>query len=458
MVKIERQHPIEQDPNVRKHNFKEVTDGFDEERALKEAQRCLNCKTAPCKKGCPVEINIPEFISLVKDKKYFEALTVIKRTSNLPAVCGRVCPQESQCEKECVRGKIKGEGPVAIGTLERFVADKFLNEEVEVRHPLRLNKSVAVVGSGPSGLTLAGDLANSGIDVTIFEAFHEAGGVLVYGIPEFRLPKDIVKKEVDNLKKLGVKIELDTVVGKTVTLAELREQFDAVYLCSGAGLPMFMGIPGENLNGVMSANEFLTRVNLMKAYKPGAATPIKIGKHVAVVGAGNVAMDAARTAMRLGAEEVSIIYRRGKDEIPARKEEVRHAEEEGVNFRLLTNPVRIEGENGVVNKMVCVKMELGEPDESGRRSPKVIEGSEYDLPCDTVIIALGTKANPIIVSSAPELEVTKKGLVIVDENNKTNLDGVYAGGDNVTGAATVILAMGAGKNAAKAILKMLGVG
>ncbi len=453
MAKIERQHPIELDAEVRKHSFCEVTDGFDEERALIEASRCLNCKNAPCKKGCPVEIDIPEFIGFIKEKKYFEALASIKKTSNLPAVCGRVCPQETQCEQHCIRGRM--EGPVAIGTLERFVADRFLNEEIEVKKPERIGKSVAVVGSGPSGLTLAGDLANAGVDVTIFEAFHEAGGVLLYGIPEFRLPKEIVKKEIENLKKLGVKIELNTVVGKTVFLDELRKQFDAVYLCSGAGLPMFLGIPGENLNGVMSANEFLTRVNLMKAYKPGAATPIKIGKHVAVVGAGNVAMDAARTAMRLGAESVSVVYRRSREEVPARAEEVRHAMEEGVEFKFLTNPVRIEGENGAVSKMVCVKMELGEPDASGRRSPITIPNSEFDLQCDTVIIALGTKSSPIISGSAPELEVSKKGLVIVDENNKTNLDNVFAGGDNVTGAATVILAMGAGKNAAKAILKLL---
>ena len=453
MAKIERQHPIELDAEVRKHSFCEVTDGFDEERALIEASRCLNCKNAPCKKGCPVEIDIPEFIGFIKEKKYFEALASIKKTSNLPAVCGRVCPQETQCEQHCIRGRM--EGPVAIGTLERFVADRFLNEEIEVKKPERIGKSVAVVGSGPSGLTLAGDLANAGVDVTIFEAFHEAGGVLLYGIPEFRLPKEIVKKEIENLKKLGVKIELNTVVGKTVYLDELRKQFDAVYLCSGAGLPMFLGIPGENLNGVMSANEFLTRVNLMKAYKPGAATPIKIGKHVAVVGAGNVAMDAARTAMRLGAESVSVVYRRSREEVPARAEEVRHAMEEGVEFKFLTNPVRIEGENGAVSKMVCVKMELGEPDASGRRSPITIPNSEFDLPCDTVIIALGTKSSPIISGSAPELEVSKKGLVIVDENNKTNLYNVFAGGDNVTGAATVILAMGAGKNAAKAILKLL---
>ena len=453
MAKIERQHPIELDAEVRKHSFCEVTDGFDEERALIEASRCLNCKNAPCKKGCPVEIDIPEFIGFIKEKKYFEALASIKKTSNLPAVCGRVCPQETQCEQHCIRGRM--EGPVAIGTLERFVADRFLNEEIEVKKPERIGKSVAVVGSGPSGLTLAGDLANAGVDVTIFEAFHEAGGVLLYGIPEFRLPKEIVKKEIENLKKLGVKIELNTVVGKTVFLDELRKQFDAVYLCSGAGLPMFLGIPGENLNGVMSANEFLTRVNLMKAYKPGAATPIKIGKHVAGVGAGNVAMDAARTAMRLGAESVSVVYRRSREEVPARAEEVRHAMEEGVEFKFLTNPVRIEGENGAVSKMVCVKMELGEPDASGRRSPITIPNSEFDLQCDTVIIALGTKSSPIISGSAPELEVSKKGLVIVDENNKTNLDNVFAGGDNVTGAATVILAMGAGKNAAKAILKLL---
>ncbi len=451
MAKIERQHPIELDAEIRKRSFKEVTDGFDEERALIEASRCLNCKNAPCRQGCPVEINIPEFIGYIKEKKYFEALAAIKKTSNLPSICGRVCPQESQCEKYCIRGRM--EGPVAIGTLERFVADRFLHEDIEVKMPERIGKSVAVVGSGPSGLTLAGDLANAGVDVTIYEAFHEAGGVLVYGIPEFRLPKEIVKKEIENLKKLGVKVELNTVVGKTVYLDELRKQFDAVYLCSGAGLPMFLNIPGENLNGVMSANEFLTRVNLMKAYKPGAATPVKIGKHVAVVGAGNVAMDAARTAMRLGAESVTIVYRRGKEEIPARAEEVRHAMEEGIEFKLLTNPVRIEGD-GVVSKMVCVRMELGEPDASGRRSPKEIPGSAFDLECDTVIVALGTKSSPIISESAPELEVSKKGLVIVDEDNKTNLDNVYAGGDNVTGAATVILAMGAGKNAAKAILKM----
>ncbi|MBQ9715635.1 MAG: NADPH-dependent glutamate synthase [Clostridia bacterium] len=388
----------------------------------------------------------------IKEKKYFEALASIKKTSNLPSICGRVCPQESQCEKYCIRG-IKSE-PVAIGTLERFVADRFLNEDIEVKPVEKIGKKVAVVGSGPSGLTLAGDLAAAGVDVTIFEAFHEAGGVLVYGIPEFRLPKAIVKKEVENLKKMGVKVELNTVVGKTVYLSELREEYDAVYICNGAGLPMFLGIPGESLNGVMSANEFLTRVNLMKAYKPNSPTPVKIGKKVAVIGAGNVAMDAARTAMRLGAEEVYVVYRRGEEEVPARKEEVRHAKEEGVEFRLLTNPIRIEGEAGKVTKMVCVKMELGEPDASGRRSPKAIPGSEYDLECDTVIVSLGTKANPIVTESAPELSVTNRGLIIVDDENRTNLPDVYSGGDSVTGAATVILAMGAGKNAAKAILKM----
>ncbi len=451
-MNVVRQHPIEYDPEVRKHNFGEVTEGFDEERALLEASRCIGCKTAPCRKGCPVEINIPEFIGFIKEKKYFEALASIKKTSNLPSICGRVCPQESQCEKFCVRG-IKSE-PVAIGTLERFVADRFLNEEIEVKPVEKIGKKVAVVGSGPSGLTLAGDLAAAGVDVTIYEAFHEAGGVLVYGIPEFRLPKAIVKKEVENLKKMGVKVELNTVVGKTIYLSELREEYDAVYICNGAGLPMFLGIPGESLNGVMSANEFLTRVNLMKAYKPNSPTPVRIGKKVAVIGAGNVAMDAARTAMRLGAEEVYVVYRRGEEEVPARKEEVRHAKEEGVEFRLLTNPIRIEGEKGQVTKMVCVKMELGEPDASGRRSPKAIPGSEYDLECDTVIVSLGTKANPIVTESAPELSVTNRGLIIVDDENRTNLPDVYSGGDSVTGAATVILAMGAGKDAAKAILKM----
>ena len=451
-MNVVRQHPIEYDPEIRKHNFGEVTEGFDEERALLEASRCIGCKNAPCRKGCPVEINITEFIGFIKEKKYFEALASIKKTSNLPSICGRVCPQESQCEKYCIRG-IKSE-PVAIGTLERFVADRFLNEDIEVKPVEKIGKKVAVVGSGPSGLTLAGDLAAAGVDVTIFEAFHEAGGVLVYGIPEFRLPKAIVKKEVENLKKMGVKVELNTVVGKTVYLSELREEYDAVYICNGAGLPMFLGIPGESLNGVMSANEFLTRVNLMKAYKPNSPTPVKIGKKVAVIGAGNVAMDAARTAMRLGAEEVYVVYRRGEEEVPARKEEVRHAKEEGVEFRLLTNPIRIEGEAGKVTKMVCVKMELGEPDASGRRSPKAIPGSEYDLECDTVIVSLGTKANPIVTESAPELSVTNRGLIIVDDENRTNLPDVYSGGDSVTGAATVILAMGAGKNAAKAILKM----
>ena len=453
MAKIDRQHQNEIEPKIRNKTFLEVSTGLDDKKATIEASRCLNCKNAPCKKGCPVEIDIPRFINCIKENNYKEAYQILKNESNLPAICGRVCPQETQCEKYCIRAKM--EGAVAIGLLERYIADKFIDEEVRISKKRKLNKRVCVVGSGPSGLTVAGDLAKAGVEVTIYEAFHQSGGVLVYGIPEFRLPKVIVEKEIENLIKLGVKIELNTIIGKTITLNELRNQFDAVYLCNGAGLPLFLGIPGETLNGVMSANEFLTRVNLMKAYLPEAATPVKIGKNVIVVGAGNVAMDAARVAIRLGAKSVSIVYRRSEEEIPARLEEVRHAKEEGIEFNLLTNPVRIVGENGFVKNVVCVKMRLGDPDESGRRRPVEIDGSDFELACDTVIIALGTKANPLLVDDSPELAVDKRGLIIVDENNKTNLETVYAGGDNVTGAATVILAMGAGKNAARAILKDL---
>ena len=455
MARIERQHASELEPEFRSKNFNEVTAVLNNEKAAIEASRCINCKNAPCVHGCPVGIDIPKFISLLKGGDFASSYAVLKEASNLPAICGRVCPQETQCEKYCIRNKM--EGSVSIGALERFVADKFSDKSPEFEIPKPTGKKVCVVGSGPSGLTVAGDLAKAGVEVVIYEAFHKSGGVLTYGIPEFRLPKCVVKKEINDLKNLGVKIEHNVVVGKTFSLAELREKFDAVYLSSGAGLPMFLGIPGEGLSGVLSANELLTRVNLMKAHLKESATPVKVGKTVAVIGAGNVAMDAARVALRLGAERVMIVYRRSEEEMPARAEELRHAKEEGVEFKLLTNPVRIEGENGCVTKIVCVKMELGEPDASGRRRPNEIKGSEFDLPCDTVIVSLGTKPNPLISSSSPELAVDGKGLVTVSENNQTNLDNVWAGGDMVSGAATVILAMGAGKTAAKAILKKLGV-
>jgi len=421
---------------------------------MEEAERCLNCKHKPCMNGCPVNVKIPEFIDLVKKGDFEGAYYKIKETSSLPAVCGRVCPQESQCEKYCVRG-IKGES-VAIGRLERFVADYFMNNCKEKEIEITPNgKKVAVIGAGPAGLACAGDLAKKGYDVTVFEAFHKAGGVLVYGIPEFRLPKNIVQAEIDKLKALNVKIELDTVVGKTVAVSELFDEgFKAVFVGTGAGLPSFMKIKGENYNGVYSANEFLTRVNLMKAYKfPEYDTPVYLGKNVAVVGGGNVAMDAARCAKRLGAENVYIIYRRGEEEMPARLEEVHHAKEEGIIFKLLNNPVEILGnDEGWVNAIKCVEMELGEPDASGRRRPKAKEGSEYDILVDNVIMAIGQTPNPLIKSTTEGLDTQSWGGIIADEaTGKTSLEGVYAGGDAVTGAATVILAMGAGKVSAKAI-------
>ncbi len=443
----------EQEPAVRAKNFEEVCLGYSEEEAKEEASRCLNCKNAQCMKGCPVAIHIPEFINGVKNGNFAEAYKVIGKSSVLPAVCGRVCPQESQCEGKCIRG-FKGE-PVSIGKLERFVADWARENNVEPEAPAAPNgKRVAVIGSGPSGLTCAGDLAKLGYDVTIFEALHEAGGVLVYGIPEFRLPKQtVVKAEIENVKKLGVKIETNVVVGKSVTIDELldEEGFDAVFIGSGAGLPKFMGIPGENANGVFSANEYLTRSNLMKAFSDDYDTPIAAGHKVAVVGGGNVAMDAARTALRLGAE-VHIVYRRSEEELPARVEEVHHAKQEGIIFDLLTNPVEIlVDDNGHVRGMKCIRMELGEPDASGRRRPVEIPGSEFELELDTVIMSLGTSPNPLISSTTEGLDINKHRCIIADENGLTTKQAVYAGGDAVTGAATVILAMGAGKAAAKGI-------
>ncbi len=444
----------EQCPNVRNKNFLEVTTGYTEEMAIDEAKRCLNCKHKPCMQGCPVSVKIPEFIAFVAEGKFEEAYQKIKETNALPAICGRVCPQEKQCESKCVRG-IKNE-PVAIGRLERFVADYHMNHvEDKIEVPKQNGKKVAVVGSGPSGLTVAGDLAKKGYAVTIYEAFHTAGGVLMYGIPEFRLPKDIVQKEISNLKAMGVDIETNVVVGKTLTVDELLEDmgFDAVYIGSGAGLPHFMGIDGESLNGVYSANEFLTRINLMKGYKfPDYDTPVYVGKKVAVLGGGNVAMDAARSAKRLGAEDVYIVYRRGREELPARAEEVFHAEEEGIEFKLLQNPTKILGnEDGWVKGMEVIKMELGEPDESGRRRPVPIEGSEEVIDVDTVVVAIGQTPNPLIRKTTKGLETNRRGCIVADDTGKTSKEHVYAGGDVVTGAATVILAMGAGKAAAEAI-------
>ncbi|MDD7429618.1 MAG: NADPH-dependent glutamate synthase [Oscillospiraceae bacterium] len=442
-----------QEPDVRNKNFLEVALGYTEEMAVDEAQRCLNCKNMPCVAGCPVNIEIPKFIKEIADGKFEEAFQIISKSSSLPAVCGRVCPQENQCEGKCVRG-IKGE-PVGIGRLERFAADYHnANFKGEVVKPESNGKKVAVIGAGPSGLTCAGDLAKAGYKVTVFEALHLAGGVLVYGIPEFRLPKSIVQKEIDNLSALGVDIETNMVIGKTVTIDELFEQgYDAIFIGSGAGLPRFMNIPGENLKGVYSANEFLTRVNLMKAYREGSDTPIKQNKKVAVVGGGNVAMDAARCAKRLGAEEVYIVYRRGEEELPARKEEVEHAKEEGIIFKLLTNPVEIlGGEDKFVNGIKCVEMELGEPDASGRRKPVVKPDSEFVLDVDCVVMSIGTSPNPLIKNTTKGLDVNSHGCIITkDETGLTSREGVYAGGDAVTGAATVISAMGAGKHAAKAI-------
>ncbi len=450
-----------QDPQVRAHNFDEVALGYSEEIAIAEAQRCITCKNQPCVSGCPVNIDIPNFISKIKDGNFEEAYNVISLSSSLPAVCGRVCPQETQCESKCTLG-IKFE-PVGIGRLERFVADWHNNNSSEQpTKPESNGKRVAIVGSGPSGLTCAGDLAKKGYEVTVFEALHTAGGVLVYGIPEFRLPKAIVAKEVDTLKSLGVDIQTNVVIGKTLTIDELFEMgFKAVFIGSGAGLPNFMGIPGESLKGVYSANEFLTRSNLMKAYLGNPETPIMKGGKVAVVGGGNVAMDAARTALRLGADKVYIVYRRSMDELPARKEEVEHAIEEGIDFKLLNNPVEILGynnpdnprdtKNGFVTGMKCIKMELGEPDEKGRRRPVPVENSEFTLDVDTVIISIGTSPNPLIKNTTDNLEVNRWGGIVVNEDGLTSRDGVYAGGDAVTGAATVISAMGAGKVAAKAI-------
>ena len=460
-MSLKRNEMPNQDPVVRGKNFDEVALGYSEEQAIDEANRCLNCKNMPCVDGCPVKIHIPEFIAKIKEGEFEEAYQIITKSSSLPAVCGRVCPQESQCESKCVRG-IKGES-VGIGRLERFVADwhnTFCTEE-----PVKPDSNghrVAVVGSGPSGLTCAGDLAKKGYDVTVFEALHTAGGVLVYGIPEFRLPKKIVAKEVETLEKLGVKIETNVVIGKTLTIDELFESgYEAVFVGSGAGLPNFMGIPGEALCGVYSANEFLTRSNLMKSYLDTPETPIMKGGKVAVVGGGNVAMDAARTALRLGAEKVYIVYRRSMEELPARREEVEHAIEEGIEFMLLCNPTEILGynntddardpKNGFVTGMKCIRMELGEPDEKGRRRPVEVLGSEFTIDVDTVIMSIGTSPNPLIKSTTEGLEVNRRGGIIVNEDGLTSRNAVYAGGDAVTGAATVISAMGAGKTAAKAI-------
>lgn len=451
-----------QDPQIRQNNFEEVALGYDEEHAIREAKRCLNCKTRPCVAACPVNVQIPEFIQKVSQGDFEGAYQIIAKSSALPAVCGRVCPQETQCEGKCTRGIKAGCEPVGIGYLERFVAD-WHNENVQTKAqiPLKNGHKVAVVGSGPAGLTCAGDLAKMGYDVTVFEALHVAGGVLVYGIPEFRLPKKIVQKEVENLKALGVKIQTNMVIGRVLTIEELKTEqgFDAVFIGSGAGLPKFMNIPGESLKGVYSANEFLTRTNLMKAYQDGSQTPVYCGKTAVVVGGGNVAMDAARTARRLGAK-VHIVYRRGEEELPARREEVLHAKEEEIIFDLLTNPVRIlqtpqtdkrAKDYGWVRAIECVRMQLGEPDASGRRSPVEIAGSEFMIDADVVIMSLGTSPNPLLSGTTAGLETKRRGEIAVDERGKTSIDGVYCGGDAATGAATVIKAMGAGKTAAKAI-------
>ena len=459
MADVLKKVPVrEQAPKVRATNFDEVCLGYNADEAMEEASRCINCKNAKCMQGCPVSINIPAFVHEVKEGNFEKAYQIISESSALPAICGRVCPQESQCEGKCIRG-IKGEA-ISIGKLERFVADWARENGIRPAAPAEKNgKKVAVIGSGPSGLTCAGDLAKLGYDVTIFEALHEAGGVLVYGIPEFRLPKlDVVAKEVENVKALGVKIETNVIIGRSITIDELMDEegFEAVFIGSGAGLPMFMGIPGETAKGVFSANEYLTRNNLMKAFREDYDTPIVHGKKVAVVGGGNVAMDAARTALRLGAE-VHIVYRRSEAELPARAEEVHHAKEEGIIFDLLTNPIEIlTNDDGWVSGIRCIKMELGEPDASGRRRPVEIEGSEFDIEADMVIMSLGTSPNPLISSTTEGLDINKRGCIIAnEETGLTSRDGVFAGGDAVTGAATVILAMGAGKAGAKGIDEFL---
>ena len=456
-MKMQKNPMPEQDPLVRNKNFDEVALGYTAEMAIDEAKRCLNCKNSPCRTGCPVSVRIPEFIAKVAEGDFDAAYDIITSTNSLPAVCGRVCPQEKQCESKCVRG-IKGES-VGIGRLERFVADYHMAKEDKpaVTVPESNGHKIAVIGSGPAGLTCAGDLRKMGYDVTIFEAFHKAGGVLVYGIPQFRLPKEIVAAEIENLKAMGVQIVTNAIIGKSLTVDELFEDgYEAVFIGSGAGLPQFLHIPGENLLGVYSANEFLTRVNLMKAYRDDYDTPIKKFNRVAIVGGGNVAMDAARVAKRLGAEHVYITYRRGKDELPARKEEVEHAEPEEIEFMLLNNPVSIKGdENGHVVGIELQKMELGEPDEKGRRKPVPVEGSNWVLDCDAVVIAIGTSPNPLIRNTTKNLATTRKGGIEADENGQTSREGVFAGGDAVTGAATVILAMGAGKTGAKSIDKYI---
>lgn len=450
----ERHDIPERSPADRRKDFFEVTSGFDKQTAMAEAFRCLGCKNAPCMQGCPVSVHIPEMMAAVKKGDFAGAAKIVKATNFLPSVCGRVCPQEVQCESKCVRG-IKGSA-VSIGAVERFVGDYDLDNTKTAEKPEKIGKRAAIVGSGPAGLTCAATLLNAGFDVDIYESLHRAGGVLVYGIPEFRLPKELVGKEIDNVIALGANVKTNEVVGKTVFIDELCSSYDAVFIGSGAGLPMFMNIPGESLNGVLSANEYLTRINLMGAYKENCITPVQRGKNVIVVGAGNVAMDAARSAVRMGAQSVTVVYRRGREEMPARKEEIRHAEEEGVKFRLLANPVRFTGdENGNLVAVECIEMQLGEPDASGRRRPEPKPGSEFTINADMAIIALGTSPNPLISRSCPDLKTGRRGTLETDENLKTSLENVYAGGDAVTGAATVILAMGAGKKAAESIISKL---